>query len=199
MKQMILRSLAAGFLVGVGVVINSLAPNAIVGSMLFSVALLAIIKNELQLYTGKIGYVREIPVKHLMLILAGNLIGVLVPVFMMFQKTNFLPRLAGIAEIKFSAGFLSLFFYGCLCGVMMFLAVLSKDTVITVFCIMTFILSGFEHCIADFPYLLLCFSPINLLKFLCIILGNSVGSICFYFLVQSYPLKKTGANLFPET
>ena len=43
MKQLIGKSLAAGFLVGVGVVINSLAPNAIVGSMLFSVALLAII------------------------------------------------------------------------------------------------------------------------------------------------------------
>ncbi len=193
MKQFLFKSLAAGFLVGIGVVINTMAPNAIVGAMLFSVALLAIIKNGLLLYTGKIGYIREIPLKALGIMLVGNLIGVLIPVFMMFQKVNYLPHLAALAENKFSAGFLPLFFYGCLCGVMMFLAVLSKDTIITVFCIMTFILSGFEHCIADFPYLLLCFSPVNLVKFLCVVLGNSLGSIGFYFLVQNYPLTKPEA------
>ncbi len=189
MKELMFKSVAAGFLVGVGVVINTLAPNPIVGSMLFSVALLAIIKNGLMLYTGKIGYVREIPFKTLMIMLLGNFVGVLIPVFMM-QGKNIIFLMDSAAQNKFSADFLALFFYGCLCGVMMFLAVFSKDTVITVFCIMTFILSGFEHCIADFPYLLLRFTPVNLVKFLCIILGNSLGSIGFYFLVQKYPLKK---------
>ena len=66
----------------------------------------------------------------------------------------------------------------------MFVAVYAKDTVITVFCIMIFILSGFEHCIADFIYLVLNFSPENLIKFAAIILGNSVGSIAVHFLVS---------------
>ena len=183
MKQLIFKSIAAGFLVGVGVVINTLAPNPIIGAMLFSVALLAIIKNNLMLYTGKIGYAPQIHFKYLLAImLVGNFIGVLLPVFMMHEKVLFAMEMTALN--KFSASFLSLFFYGILCGVMMFLAVLSKDTVITVFCIMTFILSGFEHCIADFPYLILQFTPVNLAKFLCIVAGNSVGSIGFYYLVR---------------
>ena len=180
MKELIFKSIAAGFLVGVGVVINTLAPNPIIGAMLFSVALLAIIKNDLLLYTGKVGFAMKIPSKTLIVILLGNFIGVVIPVLMMAQKVN----LTAIAEVKFSADFLSLYFCGILCGVMMFVAVLSKDTIITVFCIMTFILSGFEHCIADFPYLLLQFTPENLFKFGWIVLGNSVGSIGFYYLTR---------------
>lgn len=183
MKQLIFKSLAAGFLVGVGVVINTLAPNPIIGAMLFSVALLAIIKNNLMLYTGKIGYAPQTSYKAILAImLICNLVGVLIPVFMMHEKVLFAMEMTALN--KFSASFLSLFFYGILCGVMMFVAVLSKDTVITVFCIMTFILSGFEHCIADFPYLLLQFNLVNFIKFLGIVLGNSVGSIGFYYLTR---------------
>ncbi len=72
-----------------------------------------------------------------------------------------------------------------MCGVLMFVAVYCKKPVITVFCIMTFILSGYEHCIADFPYLFLNFNIDHLLKFLCIILGNSIGSISVNKLVTA--------------
>ncbi len=191
MTGRITRSVASGFLVGIGVIINTLAPNPIVGSMLFSVALLAIIKNELLLYTGKIGFIKEVPLKDLAIMYVGNLIGILIPVLMVItQKQAAYDAMLQSSVNKFSGGFLPLLFYGMLCGVLMFLAVLSKDTVITVFCIMTFILSGYEHCIADFPYLVINFSWVNLLKFLCITLGNSLGSIGFYFLVQKYDKKK---------
>ena len=191
MTERITRSVASGFLVGIGVVINTLAPNPIVGSMLFSVALLAIIKNQLLLYTGKIGFIKEIPLKDLAIMYIGNLIGIIIPVFMVItQKETAYAAMLQSSMNKFANGYLALLFYGMLCGVLMFLAVLSKDTVITVFCIMTFILSGYEHCIADFPYLLINFSWVNLLKFLCITLGNSLGSIGFYFLVQKYDKQK---------
>jgi formate/nitrite transporter FocA (FNT family) len=42
---------------------------------------------------------------------------------------------------------------------------------------MIFIIIGAEHCIADFPYLLFNLSPINILKFICIVIGNSLGAI----------------------
>ena len=42
---------------------------------------------------------------------------------------------------------------------------------------MIFILIGAEHCIADFPYLLFNFSIINIIKFISIIIGNSIGAI----------------------
>jgi formate/nitrite transporter FocA (FNT family) len=49
---------------------------------------------------------------------------------------------------------------------------------------MAFILSGFEHCVADFPYFVVCSGGISLyLKFLCIIAGNSLGSILARILI----------------
>lgn len=194
MTELIPKSIAAGLLVGIGVVVNTLAPNPIIGAMLFSVALLAIIKNNLPLYTGRIGYAREIPLKNLIFMLLGNFVGVAIPVFMMIQKADFLPQMVAIAETKFYADILSLFFYGILCGVMMFVAVQSKHAVITVFCIMTFILSGFEHCIADFPYLLLNFTPVNCVKYLSIVLGNTLGSIGFYYCTIHKKELKGGDN-----
>ena len=56
-------------------------------------------------------------------------------------------------------------------------AVKNKVTILTVFAVMIFILIGAEHCIADFPYLLFNITPINILKFISIILGNSLGAI----------------------
>ena len=43
--------------------------------------------------------------------------------------------------------------------------------------VMIFILIGAEHCISDTPYLMMNFTLINLLKFLLVIMGNSLGAI----------------------
>lgn len=56
-------------------------------------------------------------------------------------------------------------------------AVKSKKQVITSMAVMIFILIGAEHCIADMPYLVANFSFINTIKFLLVVLGNSVGAI----------------------
>lgn len=162
---------------GLGVVINTQADNKYIGAMLFSLALLVIIEQGLKLYTGKIGFIKEVPVKELIIMLWGNLLGVLFPVLMMQQKEAFAETLYKIAQNKFAQGHLELLFYGFLCGVLMYVAVCCKNKLITVFCIMTFILSGYEHCIADFPYMCMVFSPVNLSKFICIVVGNTLGSI----------------------
>ena len=56
-------------------------------------------------------------------------------------------------------------------------AVKNKQTIITIFSVMIFILIGAEHCVADFPYLLFNFSFINVIKLFAIIIGNSIGAI----------------------
>ena len=48
---------------------------------------------------------------------------------------------------------------------------------------MTFILSGYEHCIASFPFLLSSFTAMNISKFLMIIIGNSLGSVVTHMLI----------------
>ena len=69
------------------------------------------------------------------------------------------------------------FINACFCGALIHFAVKNKVIIFTIFAIMIFILIGAEHCIADFPYLLFNFSIINIIKFISIIIGNSIGAI----------------------
>ncbi len=175
------QSLFSGMLVGLGVIINLISENKYIGAMLFSVALLTIIQNGLPLYTGRIGFIRENKITELLRVLAFNLLGSLIPVLMVVAcRSGFYGAVQGAAQRKFSHSFFQLFLLGALCGVLMLVAVYTKKQVITVFCIMVFILSGYEHCIADFPFFVLCPDTVRLVKFLCIVLGNSVGAIAAY-------------------
>lgn len=183
MGELIRKALLSGMLVGIGVVINTVAPDKIVGAMLFSCALLTIIHLQLPLYTGKIGFVGATPIKDLAMMLLFNFMGAAISVWLAAAvRDDFRELLVSAAEAKFEKGFLSMFILGIMCGVMMFLAVYTKKTVIVIFCIMIFILSGFEHCVADFPYLLCVFSPENVGKLLCAAAGNTAGSIGIYYL-----------------
>ena len=184
MGTIIKRSILSGILVGIGVVLQIQVQSAYIGAMLFSIALLAIIECDLKLYTGKIGFFKVSDIRELLTILLCNLIGVLIPVFCSIFKIGFYENIIEISGTKFSNGYLELFLYGLMCGVLMFIAVYCRKPVITVFCIMTFILSGYEHCIADFPYLFFNFNIDYLLKFLCIIFGNSLGSISINKLIK---------------
>ena len=56
-------------------------------------------------------------------------------------------------------------------------AVKCKTIPITFLAISIFILIGAEHCIADFPYLLINLSLINIIKWIIVVIGNSVGAI----------------------
>lgn len=179
------QGILSGILVGMGVVINTISEDKYIGAMLFSLALLTIIHCGLKLYTGRIGFAGTVPAKDLAIMLAGNLVGVLIPTLLVAsQKKEVMEKLIEVSAKKFSNTFPAMFIFGCFCGVLMFVAVYCKNTVITVFCIMMFILAGYEHCIADFPYLVLNLSVVNILKFICVVAGNSVGSIITHYLVR---------------
>lgn len=163
--------------------------NKYIGAMLFSLALLSIIECKLKLYTGMIGFLKfnTNSLSELFFVLAFNLIGInLLLIFLLIVRNEtILNSLECVGEVKFEQSIFQLFLYGFLCGMLMLIAVYCKKTIITIFCIMTFILSGFEHCIADYPYLLMNFTPMNLVKFIFIILGNSIGSITAYKLISN--------------
>ena len=81
---------------------------------------------------------------------------------------------------------LSLFILGIGCGICMFIAVSSYKTqegflkvLLVILPVMVFIISGFEHCIADMFYFWLSgeVSPGTLLRIVIISLGNSVGAL----------------------
>lgn len=182
MVELVKQSVLSGFLVGLGIIVNLSSPNPCIGAMLFSIALLVIIECNLKLYTGRIGYIQITPIKDLAIMLLGNLIGVMIPILAKYPLLH--EQLLAISVIKFSKTWFELFIDGFMCGALMFIAVHCKKYLITVFSIMTFILSGYEHCIANFPYLFINFNMGNLFKFGCIVLGNSAGSISINKMVK---------------
>lgn len=60
MNITIKKSILAGILIGLGVIINLQSENPIIGALLFSFGLLTIIRMQLNLYTGKIGFLTKI-------------------------------------------------------------------------------------------------------------------------------------------
>lgn len=60
MNIIIKKSILAGILIGLGVIINLQSENPIIGALLFSFGLLTIIRMQLNLYTGKIGFLTKI-------------------------------------------------------------------------------------------------------------------------------------------
>lgn len=175
------KSLLAGLLIGLGVIINLQADNPILGALLFSFGLLTIIQMQLFLYTGKIGFITtDIKTKLPMtiFILIFNCIGIAATVGLYaLGNQSFIGIISAAAASKFSKSTFTLFINACFCGILIHFAVKNKITILTVFAVMIFILIGAEHCIVDFSYLLFRLTPINILKFIIIVFGNSLGAI----------------------
>lgn len=172
-----IRSLIAGVLIGLGVIINTLTSIPVLGALLFSFGLLTIIALQLPLYTGKIGFIGK--EKGLCLILISNLIGIAfcVALYCIANPGTWI-LISQAASIKFTKSFLAMFIYGVFCGMLIHFAVKTKEKpYLTSMAVIIFILIGAEHCIAAFPFLLAAFNLTNLIKFIMIILGNSVGAI----------------------
>ncbi len=99
-----------------------------------------------------------------------------------------------VCQIKNTDSYLSLFWLGFLCNIFIFLAVdefkknehvLGKYLAIFL-CVMGFILSGTEHCVADmFYYNVAQFYSVDMImRLLIITLGNTIGGICSNFFAQ---------------
>ena len=183
--QMFLKAVYAGFMIGIGGIVYLSVENKVVGALLFSFGLLTIVTQGFFLYTGKVGFARtgkallDMPV-----IVAGNYVGTFVAAF--------LAREAGLAintqnlvmgKLDKSAG--SVFFLAVFCGVMMYLAIdnynKTKNIVFIIAPVMIFILSGFEHSIANMFYFHLAgaYHGKALIWLLVMVVGNGVGAWVF--------------------
>lgn len=168
----------AGFLIGLGVIINTLAANPVLGAFLFSFGLLTIIQLKIPLYTGQIGFIAEKKKIDLFYILIFNFLGIIFAVgWFGLSNQTFLDTISQKAILKFNKTWYQCFIDAFFCGTLIHFAVKCKQQLMISMAIVIFILAGMEHCIADFPYLIFCFNITNLLKFLLIIMGNSLGAI----------------------
>lgn len=188
MLKKTLNGVAAGILISIGGSVFLACDNRYVGAVMFSVALLCICIKGYSLYTGKIGF---IPLKHgkeefsiLLLGLLGNAIGTIICGYAIrYGLTNLGDTAETICNAKLEQSFVSTLIRGIFCGVLMYLAVSiykdGKNVIGIIFCIPVFILSGFEHSIADLFYM--AASGIVSLK-ACgfvwtVILGNTIGAM----------------------
>lgn len=187
----------AGMMIGIGGVVFLSCDNRLTGAVFFSLGLMTIIARGMLLFTGKAGYAAEQPVSYLGylgLIWLGNLVGTGI-VGLGMRATRFGAALAERATelwaIKAADGPVSIFILAFLCGLLMYIAV---DTYkifpndfgkvfIVVVCVVVFILSGFEHCIANMFYgwLAGAWNAHNLLWLLLMSIGNLLGGMFLPF------------------
>lgn len=199
----LVKSFIAGIMIAIGGTVFLSVDNKIIGAGLFSIGLFMIVTNQLNLYTGKIGYVLENNLKYgleVVVTLIGNFLGTFFSSFLL-KYTRIYPMISdkakSICKIKLSDTALSIFILAFFCGILMYLAVngfkTKKDNIgkygSVFLCVMVFILCGFEHSIANMYY----FSIANILgkktfiSLIIMILGNSVGGI---FIPMLEKLKK---------
>ena len=173
------ESLLAGMLIGFGVIINSITTPPILGALLFSFGLLTIIQLQIPLYTGRVGFLINKTRQPYFTIFFANCLGILlITSIYSICKPDFQAILYGAAALKFSKTYLAMLCYGSLCGMLIHLAVKCKVPIITIGAIIIFIMIGSEHCIADVPYLYAFFTWPNLIKWLLVVVGNSLGAMC---------------------
>ncbi len=181
-------SIAAGLLIGIGGSVFLACENRYVGAVLFSVALLSICYQGLFLYTGKIGYIAwqhdRQSITAVVITLVGNLIGTLAAGLSVgVMKPAYVETARTLCEKKLAMAPLQVLIAGVFCGMLMYLAVeiyKSKQTPVGIlFCVPVFILSGFEHSIADLFY----FFTARIVNgemawfLLLVVVGNSVGGM----------------------
>lgn len=180
----------AGAMISIGCAVYLACQNKYVGAVMFSVALLTICYKGYNLYTGKIGFIVNEHKKDNFSVLLLGLLGNTVAMIAFGLALGYaIPSLAetavNVVTAKLAQSFLSGLIRAIFCGILMYIAVSlyrEKKTIVgIVFCIPVFILSGFEHSIADMGYFAIAgeFSLKGFGYIWTIILGNTIGAMIF--------------------
>ena len=190
----LLSGVLAGALIGVGGTVFLSLENRVLGACFFSIGLFFVVSMRLWLFTGKVGWLcqnRAPYALRLLLTLAGNFLGTLcvaLPLRQTRAAAALVSRADALCAAKLADSLPSLFILAAFCGVLMYLGVSGFqhfDSPLgrygAVFLAVTvFILSGFEHCIADMFYYGMAGvwgSGRAWLTMLVMVLGNGAGSV----------------------
>ena len=150
-----IKSIFSGMLIGLCADINNRV-GGICGAFLFSIGLLTICMLELSLFTGKVGSSND--TKELF--------------------TTFVLNIFGVIIMRILFTFNNMFVLGIGCGMLMQIGVTAYKKnlpILTIMCVMAFILAGYKHCIAY------AYNSLDVVSFALIVLGNIIGAkICYY-------------------
>ena len=190
--KILFKSFLAGIMIAIGGTVFLSIENKVIGASLFSIGLFGVLIYNLNLYTGKIGYlITDLNLKYikeLIITVIGNFIGACSIGFIL-RYTRIYDKIYEkslmLVNTKLNDNILSIFILSIFCGLLMYYAVngFKKQTdfgkyLVVYLGVAVFILCGFEHCIANMYY----FSVADIwsLKTLgytgIMVLGNSIGS-----------------------
>ena len=186
--NLITKSILAGLLISLAGIVYLNCSDKIVGSLLFSLGLISVILLEANLFTGKIGYVNsKRSILDSLLILVFNLVAAAIVGLIYRCGSDVAASIAGsklsiFSEVWWLTGLKSI---GC--GAAIYLAVegykKSKSLIPVILGVMTFILAGWNHCIADCFYMAAGSSSVLAIPYLLVVIvGNSIGSLLIRFL-----------------
>lgn len=160
--------------------------GSLVGAVLFSLGLLAVVGYKLKLYTGTAGFIEKSQVGELFLILLGNIIGCLcLALLARVSPMDIQGAAQKILELRLRTGALRCGLLGIGCGFLMTTAVTfarQEKYLPLLFGVPLFIVCGFTHCVADAFYYLCV--PVTFMKahalqilgtYACIVIGNLIG------------------------
>ena len=108
-------AILAGMLIGMGGTVFLSQSNPVVGSFLFAIGLFTIVVFQLHLITGKVGYTpfnKPVYLIELVVTWLGNLVGTWITATMVRNSRIYegmAERVAGMAEVKLSDDFTSIF------------------------------------------------------------------------------------------
>ena len=197
MSREYIKALLGGTCIGMGGLAFLSVGGGISGAFLFSVGLLTICMFDYNLFTGKVCYAEPTrgSVGTLCIILIGNFLGAaIMGLLTQLMRPDLVETARTICMKKVSEGW-RVIPLGLVCNVLIFFAVAAwkkfevgiPGTFMIILCVMVFILSGTEHCIANIYY----FSvggrdaiPAVVYLFMNAV-GNSIGGILAYRLTRA--------------
>ena len=193
--RQLVSAVIAGGLIGMGGTVYLSQQNPVVGSCLFAIGL----------DRKKIGYLpmqKPVYLIELAITWIGNLIGTYIVAWMVRNSRIYegmAEKVQTIAATKLNDDFLSIFLLAVFCGMLMFIAVdifknQTGSTIRTVgvfIPVMVFILSGFEHVIANMYYFSLAgvWSGHCFLSIIVMTLGNSVGGMIIPLYLKCFKIR----------
>ena len=196
-----LRALMTGFAIGIGGAVYLSCDNKYLGAFLFGTGLFVILSFGFNLFTGKVGYAvvnKPSYILDLIVIWLGNLAGTVIMGGMLLctRISGIGEKAAEICTVKFNDNLLSIFILAIFCGMLMFIAADGYKQIknpagqmLAIFLpVVVFILSGYEHCIANMFYFTVAkvWSLNTVVYLLVMTLGNAVGGMFIPFVRKGF-------------
>lgn len=189
----LLKSILTGIAIGIGGVVFLQCENRYIGSFLFGTGLFVILTFGFNLFTGKVGYAVENKpsyIPFLGVVWLGNLAGTFIAgtaVRCTRIADGVAKKADALCDIKLDDNLISIFILSIFCGMLMFIAADGYKNIknpiaqmLAVFLpVIVFILSGYEHCVANMFYFSVAGAwSLKAFGYLIIMsLGNAAGGI----------------------